>query len=131
MYSRVKSGRLRSSGAYSGYESTVRNAKKASSRKKYHETYDDSSEGTVFATFLSAHFVDHLLESGDEAESEEEGLVDEGRPKRNRKPNPVDQNGDEDASNQEAPLGNRIKGRYVLRRIQPVERYQPIGTLIF
>lgn len=146
MYTEIKARRLRSSGtssgAYSGYQSTVRNAKKTPAKIKRHrrqqyESCDGSNQFThfrVYTFFINMTFcVDSNSKSESESVSEDELVEVSSKGKRREEMSDHSRDPDDEEEAQlpgPAVDGERIKGKYTLRKIQPVERYCPIGTIL-
>lgn len=121
MYTEIKNRRLRSSGTssrpnYSGYSSTVINAKKTPARIKRHRRpqYASSDES----------------ETKTETESPSEDEQEEP-PKGKRREEMSDHSRDPDNEEADVPVpavdGERVKGKYTLRKIQPIDRYCPVN----
>ena len=139
MYTEIKNRRLRSSGTssrpnYSGYKSTVINAKKTPARSQRHcRPQYESSDGKIQYPFFLQFHVKILLnwstlesEKSFESPSEDEQVE---APKGKRREELSDHSRDPDNEETELPVpaldGERVKGKYTLRKIQPIERYCP------
>ena len=138
MYTDIKNRRLRSSGTssrpnYSGYHSTVINAKKTPARSKRHRRpqYEFSNGKTLNIFYVESYKWDYLfsLESETKSESESPSEDEQESTKGKRREELSDHSRDPDNEETELPVpalgGERVKGKYTLRKIQPIERYCP------
>lgn len=133
MYSRIKSSRrLRSSNqdTYSKYTSTVRNARKASNVKRS-SRYSSSSEGKLTVWLLvmrlSKCFIQSLTTDSDEDSLGSESEHPEDLGDKVQEAGTVNRENESREPAMDPIIDGKTKGRYVLRKIQPIERYRPFG----
>lgn len=143
MYSRIKNTRrsLRSSNRndYSGYTSTVRNARKATGNMKRRSRYETPSDGTHnwnnSAFFLNKlDWLWNVLSDTDHEISESESDTQEVEAVETQVAIKTKRSSDRGNRNEETEMlpivDGKTKGRYTLRKIQPIDRYRPLGNKI-
>ena len=84
-----------------------------------------------FKTILDSDPTSSESQSENEEEEEEAEQVEVPSTRATRRAKPIDQSTEVEGQDNAGGDGEKKKGNYVLRNVQPIDRYQPIGICLF